>query len=127
MQKSFRFTLLAGFLASIGTVAANAAPSYTTSIFATAPTGSSGPDSVTVAAGSVWVSYDGNALSSDGSQPEGFSTVARYSLTGALQNTYQIAGDVDGLKYDPTAGLIWATRNQDANSSITLINRSPTR
>ena len=103
-------------------LAAHAEPSYTASVFATAPTGSSGPDSVTVAAGSVWVAYDGTALSSDGSQPAGFSTVARYSLSGVLQSTHQIAGDVDGLKYDPFTGRMWATQNQDANSSITLIN-----
>ena len=109
-------------LASSLPLAARAEPSYTASVFATAPTGSSGPDSVTVAAGSVWVAYDGTALSSDGSQPAGFSTVARYSLSGVLQSTYQIAGDVDGLKYDPFTGRMWATQNQDANSSITLIN-----
>lgn len=122
MPHSFKVALLASFIASLGTGTANAAPSYTASVFASAPTGSSGPDSVTVAAGSVWISYDGTALSSDGSQPAGFSTVARYSMTGALQNTYQIAGDVDGLKYNPAAGMMWATQDQDANSSITLIN-----
>lgn len=122
MWKSNKFALLAGFIACFGTVAADAAPSYSASVFATAPTGSSGPDSVTVAANSVWVGYDGTALSSDGSQPAGFSTVARYSMAGVLQNTYQIAGDVDGLKFDPVSGMMWAAQNQDANSSITLIN-----
>jgi len=121
MRCSFRFLLLSGLCVGAGS-AAIAAPSATTSIFATAPAGSSGPDSVTVGGGSVWVAYDGGSLSSDGSQPAGFSTVARYSLTGTLQNTYQVGGDVDGLKYNPFTGLVWALQNQDANSRVTLIN-----
>ena len=108
-------------LTGIGTVA-QAAPSFTSSVFALAPAGTSGPDSVAMGAGSVWISYDGGSLSSDGSQPAGFSTVARYSMAGALQQTFQISGDVDGLKLDPSSGLMWALQNQDANSHITLIN-----
>ena len=122
MSHSVRYVLLISAIASCSGFAAHAAPTYTSSVFATAPAGTSGPDSVTVAAGSVWVAYDGNALSSDGSQPAGFSTVARYSLSGALQKTYQVSGDVDGLKYNPASGLLWATQNQDANSSVMLIN-----
>ncbi len=133
MPNSFKLSVLSGLLAGLGPVAANAAPSYTASIFATAPAGSSGPNSVTVAAGSVWVSCDGSALSSDGSQPAGFGTVARCSTTGALQSTYRTVGDVDGLKYNPADGALWATQNH-ANSSITPIDpvtntrrRRPTR
>ena len=109
--------VMMGFVSSV-----QAAPVYTSQVFATAPAGSSGPDSVTVGAGSVWIGYDGGSLSSDGSQPAGFSTVVRYSQAGVLQNTYQIAGDVDGLKYNPYTGIVWATQNQDANSHVTLIN-----
>lgn len=29
---------------------------------------------------------------------------------------------MDGLKYDPNTGQIWALRNQDANSTLTIIN-----
>lgn len=113
--------LLGATLASVG-AAAHAAPTYTSTLFATAPAGSSGPDSVAVGAGSIWISYDGGSLSSDGSQPAGFSTVARYSPSGALQTTYQIAGDVDGLKYNAATGTVWALQNQDANSRLTFIN-----
>ncbi len=113
---------MAGILGGTWIVSAQAAPVYTSQVFATAPVGASGPDSVTVGAGSVWVSYDGSSLSSDGSLPAGFSTVVRYSPTGAVQSTYQIAGDVDGLKYNSFTGLVWATQNQDANSHLTLID-----
>jgi hypothetical protein len=117
-------TLLA--IALSGAFSAHALPSFTTSVFATPPTGASGPDSVTVAAGSVWVGYDGGSLSSDGSLPAGFSNVTRYSMSGAVQASYQIAGDVDGLKYDPTRGMMWAVQNQDANSHVVLIDPSST-
>lgn len=122
------FTLKATLLAvALGAAfSAQALPTYTTSVFATAPTGAKGPDSVTVAAGSVWVSYDGGSLSSDGSQPAGFSTITRYSMSGAVQASYQIAGDVDGLKYDPNRGMMWAVQNQDANSHVVLIDPSST-
>lgn len=122
MNSSVKVSLIGAAIAALSGGAANAAPTYTSSIFATAPSGSSGPDSVTVAAGSVWVAYDGTALSSDGSQPAGFSTVARYSMNGALQQSYHVGGDVDGLKYNAATGLMWVTQNQDANSSVILIN-----
>ncbi len=120
MHKSIKPVLVA--LAAAAASAASAAPSFTTSTFALPPVGASGPDSVTVAAGSVWVSYDGASLSSDGSQPAGFSTVARYSTSGTLQSTYQVAGDVDGLKFNPATAMMWAVQNQDANSHVTLID-----
>lgn len=122
MSVSLKLTVPVTTLAILAASSAIAAPTFTQSVFATAPAGSSGPDSVTVAAGSVWVAYDGGALSSDGSQPAGFSTVGRYSLSGALENSYQISGDVDGLKFDPGTGMMWATQNQDANSHVTRIN-----
>jgi hypothetical protein len=96
--------------------------SWTPSVFATgASLGAAGPDSITFGAGSLWVSYAGGTTA-DGSQPAGFSTVARYALDGALQHTYSIAGSVDGLKFNPYTGDVWALQNQDANSSLTLIN-----
>ncbi len=122
MPLSVNISLIGAAIAALSGGAAHAAPAYTSPVFAIAPSGASGPDSVTIAAGSVWVAYDGAALSSDGSQPAGFSTVARYSMNGALQQSYQVGGDVDGLKYNPASGLMWATQNQDANSSVTLIN-----
>jgi hypothetical protein len=95
---------------------------WTPSVFATgAALGATGPDSITIGAGSLWVSYAGGTTA-DGSQPAGFSTVVRYALDGAVQHTYSIAGSVDGLKFNPYTGNVWALQNQDANSSLTLIN-----
>lgn len=66
----------------------------------------------------MWISFT-NGASSTGSG--GSSTVARYTLSGTLLHTWSIAGSVDGLRIDPS-GQVWAMQNQDANSSLTLID-----
>ena len=113
--------LLAGAIIAAGATAAHAVPTYTSTVFATPPSGASQPDSITTGAGSVWVSYAGGTTA-DGSEPSGNSTVVRYSPAGAVQNTYVIKGSVDGLKYNPNDGTIWALQNQDANSRLSIIN-----
>jgi hypothetical protein len=78
------------------------------------------PDSITAGNGSVWVEY-GNGADSTGAS--GSSTIVQYSeRTGAIQFQYSIAGSVDGLKIDPTTGLVWALQNQDGNATLSLIN-----
>jgi hypothetical protein len=89
------------------------------SIFATgSAVSATGPDSITVGNGSVWVSYTNTSVSTGG----GSSTVVQYSLDGKVQHTYSIAGSVDGLKIEPRTGLVWALQNQDGNSTLTLID-----
>jgi len=80
---------------------------------------STGPDSITVGGGFVWVSYTNGA---DSTGLSGTSTVVQYDLSGNVQKTFPIAGSVDGLKRDPRTGLIWALQNQDGNSTLTLID-----
>lgn len=103
----------------IGRTEANAA-SFTPSVFATgAAVSATAPDSVTYGGGSVWIEYGNHANSSDYA---GKSTIAQYSTAGAIQNTYSLAGSVDGLKYNPNTGQIWALQNQDGNSQLSIIN-----
>ena len=78
-----------------------------------------GPDSITVGNGSVWVGYTNGA---DSTGLSGSSTVVQYDLAGNVRHTYSIAGSVDGLKIDPNTGLVWAMQNQDGNSTLTLID-----
>ena len=66
------------------------------SIFATGTAVSAtGPDSITVGNGSVWVSYTNGA---DSTGASGSSTIVQYSLAGTVRHMYSIAGSVDGLK-----------------------------
>jgi hypothetical protein len=86
---------------------------------ATGPTGSSGPDSITLGDGFLWVAY-ANGISGTGGP--GDSTIVQYDLSGNIVNSYHIAGSVDGLKLDPDTGKIWALQNQDGNSTLSLID-----
>ena len=91
-------------------------------IFAAAPAGASAPDSLTSADGSVWVEYGNTASSSATPGTSGDSTIVQYSKEGAVENTYTIAGEADGLKLNPATGDVWVLQNQDGNSSLTIIN-----
>jgi sugar lactone lactonase YvrE len=95
------------------------AASITPSSFATgAAVSSTSPDSVVAGDGSIWVSYQNGA---DSTGISGSSTVVRYNPSGAVINTWTIAGNVDGLRIDP-GGLVWALQNNDGNSTLTVIN-----
>ncbi len=89
--------------------------------FATgAAVGATNPDSVTVGAGSVWVEYS-NGASGTGTDGRS-STVVRYGLNGAIQQTFSLTGNIDGLKYNAATNQVYATHNQDANSSLSIID-----
>ena len=102
---------------------AHATPStasgYALSTFATAPAGSTAPDSVALADGNVYVGY-GNGGAPDGSGGA-TSTIAEYSLSGALLGTTSVTGHNDGLRYDVATGQLWALQNEDANPNLVLI------
>lgn len=87
--------------------------------FGATPTGLTAVDSITTGNGSVFVEY-GNGADSTGLS--GSSTIIQYDKSGNVEFTYQIAGSVDGLKYNPTTGQVWALQNQDGNSTLSLIN-----
>ena len=104
----------------LAAVSAQAAPTVSVSTFATgSAVMAKDPDSITTGDGSVWVAY-GNGADSTGAS--GNSTVVRYSPSGTVQHTYTIAGLVDGLKFNPVTGMIWALQNNDGNSTLSLIN-----
>jgi hypothetical protein len=48
----------------------------------------------------------------------GTSTIIEYDPSGKIDHIYDnIAGYVDGLKFDPVTGDIWALQNQDGMNS----------
>ena len=89
------------------------------STFGVTPTGLTAPDSITTGDGSFFVEYGNGAVSTGGS---GSSTIIQYDAAGKVRYTYDIAGSVDGLKYNPTTGKVWALQNQDGNSTLSLID-----
>ena len=105
---------------ALGAASAQADPTVSSSLFATGvPVGGTNPDSVTIGDGSVWIEY-GNTADSTGAG--GSSTIVQYSTGGAVQHTYTISGLVDGLKFNPTTGMVWALQNNDANATLSIIN-----
>jgi hypothetical protein len=88
-------------------------------ILAQAQAGSSAPDSITIGGGSIWVQY-GNGADSTGKS--GSSTIVQYSMLGRVENTYDVTGPADGLKYDPQTGNVWVLFNNDGNATLRFIN-----
>ena len=121
-MKCFALFPFAVALSVSATGLAHATPTVdSVSIFASgSAVGGTQPDSVTAGNGSVWIEY-GNGADSTGAG--GSSTIVQYNAAnGAIQHQYMISGLVDGLKIDATTGLVWALQNNDANSTLTLIN-----
>lgn len=113
-----RLLALAAF-APLLTLNLNASPTFSAAqVFAmgSAQLGNS-PDSIFYGGGSVWVAFQNGA---DSTGAFGASTVVRYSPTAVVQQTWTIAGNVDGLRLDPT-GMTWALQNNDGNSTLTLL------
>ena len=119
ISKKFAKALTVVLAVSVICVTAGAAQTFTVRTFATGTgLGATSPDSVDVGLGSVWISYQNGA---DTTGLFGSSTVVRYSWSGAVQNTWSIKGNVDGLRIDPS-GQVWALQNNDGNSTLTVIN-----
>ncbi len=68
----------------------------------------------------MFVEY-GNGVDSTGAIP-GQSTIIQYDKAGNFVHAYAIEGSVDGLKYNPETGMVWALQNQDGRSSLSLID-----
>jgi hypothetical protein len=115
-----------GFLAAAGTAAAEEdAPTsgFTASVFATGGTTLSAVDDITSMGGSIFVSWQ-NGVGPKG-EPAGNgstqSTIAQYSSSGHLVNSWHLTGRCDGLTADSQHGRIIATINEDGNSSLAVI------
>ena len=119
-MKLLKNRTLSGILGAAALAGCAQAASFSASTFATgAAVSGTSPDSILNADGSLWVSYQNGA---DSTGLSGSSTVVRYSWSGAVLNTWSIPGNVDGLRFDPAGGLVWALQNNDGNAALTTIN-----
>ena len=111
------------FVAAAATATANTDPGFTTSVFAAGGTTLSNPDDITSMGGSIFVSWQ-NGVGPQG-EPAGngnlYSTVAQYSSSGKLLNSWQLKGRCDGMSADPQRERIIATVNEDAHTSLYVI------
>ncbi len=78
------------------------------------------PDSITFNSNNVFVGY-GNGVATDGSDGKS-STIVEYTMQGAVVQTFSVKGHNDGLKIDPSTGLLWAMQNEDGNPSLAIID-----
>jgi len=95
-------------------------PGYDIDVFAKGTASYSNPDSVDVAGKHVYIGYQ-NVTAKDGSDNKS-STVVEYTLDGKVVRTFSVPGHCDGLRFNPTTHLLWATSNEDGNPRIVTIN-----
>src|ERR1700693_3465436 len=88
-------------------------PPYKTTVFATAPNGTSQPDSIVQWRTSVIVGF-GNGVAKDGTDGKS-STIVQYSLTGRVRRMLPVLGHNDGLRIRPETDELWALQNEDGN------------
>ncbi len=99
--------------------AITAPPGFQVSTFASSTTLSK-PDDIVRLDGNLFVTWQNNAGPTG--TPPGPSTVVEYNDQGAVLNQWSITGRVDGLGADPLKHVVYATINEDQNSSFEIIN-----
>jgi hypothetical protein len=99
---------------------------YAISLFASAPTGTSGPDDICRLDGHLFVGYqngvgpNGEANGSGGT----VSTLVEYNDDGSIATQWNLVGKIDGLGSDAPNHRVIATVNEDSNSSLYTITPS---
>lgn len=123
--QTLRVSLFAASIFSVIAVPAfaqspSAVTPYNLTVFATAPSGLSAPDSIAVLGDHVFIGY-GDGHAPDGS--DGLSSqVVEFDMSGNVLHTYTVVGHNDGVKVDPATHLVWAMQNEDLNPNLVIIN-----
>ena len=111
--------VLLGFSQTVQAGPTSTSPDYSVAVFANAPTGLTGPDSITSFQGTIWVGYQNKTQPTGGG---GDSDIVQFDPTGKVLKDYKVKGRNDGLKYNPFDGKIYALQNEDGNPYLTLID-----
>jgi hypothetical protein len=117
----------AGATAAIPVVASSAHADESTvpvvhpTLFAAAPPNTAKPDDITILDHTLYVTYQNNA-GKDGNPPGSMSTIVGFDrATGKVVATYSVTGRCDGLTADPVHDRLFASVNEDLNSSLFVI------
>src|SRR5271157_4611387 len=97
-----------------------ALPGYTISLFARQPSGITGPDSLVVDNGYVYIDYQ-NTTAKDCTD-KFTSTVVQYDMNGKMLKTFTVPGHSDGMRADPSTHLLWVTSCEDGNPKFVTID-----
>ena len=98
------------------------ASGYSLSVFASAPSATSKPDSIVQMGNSVYIGYQVAGDVKDGSVPGLMNSIVQYDLSGVSQKTFNVPGHVDGLMGRPDTNTLWAMSNEDGNPELTIID-----
>lgn len=93
---------------------------YDISVFAKGNKDYYNPDSVDVAGKYVYIGYQ-NTTAKDGTDNKN-STIVQYTKDGKVVHTFSVPGHCDGLRYNRSTNLLWATSNEDGNPRIVTID-----
>lgn len=87
----------------------------------------SNPDDITRLDDHIFVAFQNGVGPQGQASPTGNldSTIVEFSRSGDELTQWDIAGKCDGLTADPATGQLIATVNEDANSSVYLIDPEP--
>lgn len=97
-----------------------ALPNYDVSVFARGNKAYYNPDSVDVAGKYIFIGYQ-NTTAKDGTDHK-TSTIVQYTRQGNVVHTFIVPGHCDGMRYNSTTHLLWATSNEDGNPDIVTID-----
>jgi hypothetical protein len=82
------------------------------------------PDDITEVGGDLFTGFQNGVgpqgqASTDGNRD---CTVVEFTLSGSVVNQWDVRGKCDGLTANPVTGIVFATVNEDANSSLWAID-----
>jgi sugar lactone lactonase YvrE len=95
---------------------------YQVSLFARQPSGITGPDSLVVDNGFVYIDYQ-NTTAKDCTDTF-TSTVVQYDMHGKMLKTFTVPGHSDGMRAEPSTHLLWVTSCEDGNPKFVTIDPS---
>src|SRR5260370_16860313 len=97
-----------------------ALPGYQVSLFARQTSAFTGPDSLVVDNGFVYIDYQ-NTTAKDCTD-KNTSTVVQYDMHGKMLKTFTVPGHSDGIRAEPSTHLLRVTPSQDANPTFFTID-----
>jgi hypothetical protein len=97
-----------------------ALPGYQVSLFARQTSAFTGPDSLVVDNGFVYIDYQ-NTTAKDCTD-KNTSSVVQYDMHGKMLKTFTVPGHSDGMRADPSTHLLWVTSCEDGNPKFVTID-----
>jgi hypothetical protein len=110
--------VLAAAVPAVAQISPVANSPYTIKVFATAPRGTSQPDSIVQWGDHIIVGF-ANGVAKDGTDGKS-STIVQFSLSGKVERMFSVPGHNDGLRVVGDDDL-WALQNEDANPNLVVI------